>query len=546
MSKKLIFLFSIIIIAISLYFTDAYIEKEFIKSLDSMSSEFSTFKYKSASLDLLSNKAVINGLYIADSTDENMFKTHVELKIKELTIDGFNLKSYIINDSITLDNIIIDSLELNFKDFDKLIGEKVDDDPDQSSVPGFATKNIEVNNLHFKAKNPNIKFNKGVDLEIIGSAQFKDSYFDINRHTKTRFRSNGINLNISMLKKHLPESIVNLSLENFKYNSTSSDLLIDKVTFKPLINKKEYDSYFKNQDIWFDLELDKVKMKNANIEDLIDEKIIQSSHVDVKFININLFSSTKYDESKDSVDFPMDMIRNLSMKTIIDTIRIHNGKIKYEEWQGDESKIGTLNIDKFKVDLYNVTNDSTTLNKNHYTGLHFSARIENEISFSMNVNTNIKSKRYLYKAHGEIGRGELSILNSLIIETSGAKVESGTITKGKFNFSGDYNYAKGEMELEYIDLKTSLSKEGPTVNFFDKMMIKSANLILRDNNPQRNVLKTGEIYYTRPRNKGFMDLYMGAMLNGIIDIVTPKQLYKSVKKHNKKALEAKGYDTSKD
>ena len=550
--KCSICLFTFVIIFAALYyFVNNYSQKLLISSLNDFSTEFNTFKYKSASIDILSKEVVINNIYISDTTDENMFKTDVEMTIKKLTIQGFNVKKYFIQDSISINKIVIDSLITDFKDFDKLIGEKFEseeskNDPNQAIVPGFKIHKVFLNNLHFIANNPKIKLNNNKDLEIIGSIIFDEAYLDINRHTKTSFRSKGIDIKISKLKKHLYKTLSNVILDSVYYNTLEGNLHLKKATLIPVVEKKIYDDYFKKRDTWANLNLNDVTVKDAAVESLIDKKIIQSSLIDIKYATINLFGSTIYNESVEPVKFPLDLIRDLKIKTKLDTIIIRNGKIKYEEWDGNEDNIGSINLDKFKLKLTNITNDTVRINKNNYINLTTSARVEKNMDFNLNVVINNKSEKYIYKANGEIGKGELSILNSLLENTADTKIDSGSIIKGKFSFNGDYNYSKGKIELEYINLKTSLSKNAHIVGFFDKLLIKTADIIIRDSNPKNKKLKTGEIYYCRPNNKGFMSLYMGSIINGVTDIVIPHQIYKKIKIHNKKELKSRDYDVSND
>ncbi|MCK5782420.1 MAG: hypothetical protein KAH10_07495 [Flavobacteriales bacterium] len=541
--------FAIVIIISANYFINNFIDKK----IDQISSTFDEFDYKSTSVSILSRKVTINSLTIKDSSYTNIFKSPIDLKLKELTISGFNVFAFVRKKELGIGSILIDGLDAKSLDFNKLT-EKRTNTPNKSKdstsvektkkVNTILVDEVTINNLKFIGYNPNQKENKSISIKLLASLKLDEVKLNLDKESKSPLSINNINLRVDSLEKYLPKSISRLNIEDIEYTSNDNKLTLAKLKLKPLKSKKEYNRYYKYRKNWLELDIKGLDIEGLNQTDILANKSISLELINIDNLYINVFSNKKYDFSQQKKKFPLELIRNLKIPTNINSIVLHNGLIKYEEWHDEDSNVGSLNIEGFKAKINNISNDKNTLSKNKYTSLSVDANIEHNLPVHLNVKIDNTSKNYSFSADGNVGDGKLSVLSKYTEGAAGLKIIDGRVIKGKFNFEGDYNFTKGSFLLEYTNLETEIITGGNTKKIIVKLYNDFSSVILRTENPSKDGLKVGNILHYRPDNKGFVNIYIGSMLNGLADLIAPSIISNAIKKKNKKALQKKGYNIS--
>jgi hypothetical protein len=206
------------------------------------------------------------------------------------------------------------------------------------------------------------------------------------------------------------------------------------------------------------------------------------------------------------------LIRSIPVSTAIDTIRLKNAKITYQEVPEGSKKAGEL--------FFNGIHGTITgLNNFHSSALEVKAfcKIMNQGNFRVQYHFPLNTDKMVFDCVGRLDDFPLKTLNPILENNARVLVKDGITDSLIFSFHADEKAASGKMKFVYHSLKIELlSKNMKSGIIQDLFSMLAHKFFLKENNPSgKKPVRITQIHYTRDPSRFFLNYSWKSLLSGI-------------------------------
>lgn len=296
--------------------------------------------------------------------------------------------------------------------------------------------------------------------------------------------------------------------------SSEEKLRVDSLTIIPRYPKYKFSRVAKKQIDRVNAFIPSIEITGLKFNQLRDS-IFMTSKIEITSPEVYSFRDKRmpFKETKNK-PLPIAALKQFDFGVEVDTIKITEAKITYEEFPPDGFKSGKVVFENLQALLVNV-NNTVYENRPRYATLDASAKIMGkgiiEASFQLPLDDN---KRY--HAKGKINQLALHHLNPALEHLAFIRIESGRLNNLDFDFDYNDRSSKGTLTINYEDLKIAgLKKEkSPDESDFKTFLI---NTIVRDDKDKNVPLdkRTGAIEFDRDRKRQIFNFWWKSLLSGI-------------------------------
>lgn len=488
-------------VLVILYFLNNYAENKIEESLDKNLKKVSA-TYTKIDVNLLGRKAEIS--------DPEFKFSGKNLKFEKIEITKIRLWDYLVNKNIGIGELIIShprikifksqfpeadstktppNQEISFDN--KIILEKV-------SIHGGTFELFEQDTLNSKL----YASIKEVILEEvhINSQTIKETVpFN---YKLIQFKSDSLYYNLSDLHELMVD---NLELENNR-------LLVSKFKIKPRYSKSEHQKHTPVENDRYNLEMDSILLSDLNWSLKNDSLNFQNPYTEIKGVDFKIYRDKLQPDDLTRKPMYSEMLRDLPIKLSLDSIKVKNMFLKYEENIKADRKPGVIDFDNLNATIYNVTNIRMNRKEFPKTKIKASSQFMNEASINLDWEFDISNAYDRFQASGNLHHLSGEGMNIFLKPAMNIEA-SGNIESMYFNFAGDASNATGDMILEYKDFKVEvLRKDGKQKN---KILSALANLVVR-NKAANKEARIKSIEVERDKTKSFWNYLWKCIESGAL------------------------------
>ncbi|MEO9050276.1 MAG: hypothetical protein ABI280_00675, partial [Ginsengibacter sp.] len=423
----------------------------------------------------------------ADRFSDNSSKGVRLLDARLLTLTGVNTNEVIKNKNIVVDTIACPEITFYELPVENLkTGDVKDSIPTDSTgfsnVYGVHLKNLSFPKVTFIpfSKNTYTVGNIAVKLNEVQAEVFSSL---IRRPMVFTKEAEVLVSSFSLKSK---DNNYNISFKNISINSLDKELKIHSFDIIPFTGEKQFAAKFKFQKDRYDVSMSGISLKNINMNDLLDERLIASDLI------INQLSAKIYRdlhkplEEKSKVgNYLSQLLMKLEKPVSVSKATISNALIEYRENEEKSGSIGAITFYNSRFDISNITNIPAEIQKNNHLKINFDTRVLKSIPLQGNFNFILNDKEGHFTATGQAKGFDAKILNKVSIPMALIHVNEGQINSLDFNFTGNNTKAKGEMTMKYKGLKVDILKRDKNTKELKKRGLASfgANLLVKNDNP---------------------------------------------------------------
>ena len=297
-------------------------------------------------------------------------------------------------------------------------------------------------------------------------------------------------------------------------NSADGEIEIDSVLLVPKYSKYQFSRKIGRQVDRMNLLIPKIAIHGFAFPQLKDS-VFKTDLIEIKSANLHIYKDKRLPFIKETnTPLPIAMIRGFKFDIAVDSIKLIDATITYEEFPEKGFHTGVLTFEKLNATIDHVSN------RNHYPD-HKQATLK-ATSYLMGKGL-IKAefslpygKAQVYNAKGSINNLALYRLNPILENLAFVSITSGRLNKLTFNF--DYTDLKstGNVLINYEDLKiNSLTKEeDPEKNEIKTLVVNTLLKKNKDGNVDKEK-RTGTIDFERDRRRAIFHYWWRSVLTGI-------------------------------
>lgn len=484
-------------------------------------------------LNLFQRAVTLQGVaWTATSPDTTKIPNHIA--VKRLRVSGIHLLAWLLHKNIAVDKIELIEGEAVYSVVWNVKKDSANHSaPDSSKVaPVLPFKTLSVDEVVLK----NVKVNLHLDSLQTASG-------DIN------FTLNGVQFDptqpqndLSAIKiKSIQASFTSVQLSSKLYitkvssvqlNSATGELVLDSISLTPKYGRYAFARKVGRQTDRFTLRIPKIAVAGLMFNPISDSTVVSSIHI--TSARLHAFRDKRFPFIKHhNVPLPVAMIRKFPFALQVDSVKITDAKIVYEEFPEKGFHTGQVEFDDLNATLTHLNNrDSSEQGK---ATLIASAKLMGK-GLITSTFTLPYGKQQSYRAEGHIRNLPLPALNRALENMAFVNIESGRLNDLYFNFNYDDIHSHGSIVVNYENLKISgFTKEKDShASGFKSWII---NLFIKNDKDKTmsRAKRSGIIDFERDRRKAIFNLWWKSLLSGLKSSV----LDGSAKKEKKRAGKSK-------
>jgi hypothetical protein len=228
-----------------------------------------------------------------------------------------------------------------------------------------------------------------------------------------------------------------------------------------------------------------------------------------------------YDKKSTPPKMPHEILAALRDTVRVDSVRVHNGSLRYSERVGAHAQPGVISFDSISVAVRDVANHGSPLDTMRIEGdgrfMHGGIM---RVAMALPLNDTTFSMRY----SGSLESTDARVLNAFLEPCEFSSITDGRIQSATYRVTVANGRASGSLSARYRDLRISIldKKTGSAHGLLNRIKSLYGRLfIIRGANPddKRGALYIGRVRYTRKADDYFLQFLWFALRGSVADVV---------------------------
>jgi hypothetical protein len=495
--------------------------------------------FKDIHMNLVTGSVTVDSILLApDTAVFNAWKkqgtapTHLfQVKLEQLQLRRISILKVYFKKTIEMNDIILEHPSIN------MIYNKVRKQPDTSTDTRTLYQRISksLKSVHIKAikiEDADFDYVSGETGRLLNSVkhlnlQVKDFLLNSSSDTDTTrfYYTKDVSFELAGYHSLSKDKLYTMKVDTITGSAMGRNIKIRNFKMIPMYPDLQFSRKLKTQKDRYDLHFPAIDFNGVDFLKLNNDGVLHAHALRISNATAKVFMNREMPpgHGNKSGNFPHMALKRLPIQTTIDTFQLRKVNVAYTEYNPIAQERGTVHIDALTGNIYNVTNDSLSLSKNHFAVAKLNAFMVKAAQLNIRINFDLSSNNGAFTFNGDVGRMQMSKLNPLSKALGLVEVETGQIEKLDFSASANAQGSKGVMHMYYSGLKVKLLKEGEDGQPAKKKGLLSflANtLVIKDANPaEGKPLRTAQISYERPPGASFFNLLWKTVFIGMRETV---------------------------
>lgn len=311
------------------------------------------------------------------------------------------------------------------------------------------------------------------------------------------------------------EDFYHFTIDEFAFNKESKMARVEGLAFTPIVPKYDFAKYKGKQLDRFDLSVKSIQMENINLDSLFIPSI-NLSEIVIEGADLEVFHD-KHMPPGPGIRFkPLlhDVSKKLGFSFGIEELQIKNSRVAYGEHLPGSELPGFISFENLNATL---TDFYTAEHPEYYSDslrLDASTMFMDATLLKLDLAYAVFDEKDTHTLRASLQDLDGTILNDMLINTAFTRVDQGYIHNLDIDLRLDRNGAKGEMLLEYQNLKITVLDQNDATNTNFKTRLKSFlanNFVMKTSNEG----KATQIDYPRPRDKAIFGYWWKSVQSGL-------------------------------
>lgn len=487
--------------------------KRQLPELINRQSETYAITYEKISIDVLSGNVVANNVIIVPkAAAENKIKAGIYATAQKIEIRNFKIMSVLFGDRISARSLTLSKPEvIQYKHNQKVI--RNPESLKRSVVKPFE-KIIAVSDIYL--------YNGDLKIIYVKNKETLMSVSNIN------LQIDGIKITDEILQSKIPFAYESYTLtcdslycnaspfydvRTKKIMSTKTWVEIADVKFFSKFSRRQFVSRLEKEKDLFAISARKIALNSLD----------WGYQDDVLFVNVGALVVDKCSADIYRNKIPADdltkkhlynrLLRDLDFRLKVDTLRVRNSLLAYEEEKSFDRGSGKLIFDRFNMMATNIRS-GLGYKKLPDLRINIDCRFMSASPMHVEWKLNVLDKSDGFNIRGSIKNVDSKRVNAFSKPYVNATTE-GLLNEVYFNFTGNDIRSHGEFAIKYDDFKVAFYQKKNREKK-NKFLTAIGNLFVK--NDTKGTIKTTEVEVDRIQEKSFYNFFWRNIAEGLIRI----------------------------
>ncbi len=466
-----------------------------------------------------SKKIGVKNLSISPKTADPA-KNQYSLKVPKLQLNSFNIGQAYTNNQYFFDQITLSKPEFifyrNTNDSTRFNPYTIDLFPyfkDFADV--FATKRLSLEGASFQLfiKGKKTVEQQGIDLNLSG--------FRVAPTKSNRFLySDQFAFNFNDVVRYDSKKLYRFNFDRISFSSIDNHFVINGIHLEPQYSREELPHKVGHQVDYFTGSLREIRFEDMDLQRWFDKQELVGKRLQLNGLNLDVYRDKRIPfNEKQRPAMPQNLIRNFDLKFYFDSLELNNANISYAEQIEESPEAGKVDFKNLNASLKPFTNIPYLSGVAANSQLNVNAHLMGEPLVSVQIHFDLFSPANLFEVQGYLAPCSMNILNPMTEHGALMEINSGTLDKFEFHFTGDNDQTKGKLKFAYDNLRISILaiKNGNTKKSkFSSFMANS--LMIKSKNPRGKILLPDDIDYRRDPSRSILNYWWKSIFSGVKNI----------------------------
>jgi hypothetical protein len=337
-----------------------------------------------------------------------------------------------------------------------------------------------------------------------------------------------INFGCEKISWHASSNLYQYTVNQLKFNSTDKNLTIQHVNINPQLSEDAFVKAMRFQSDRFNINFNDISIKNVSARQLMNE-ILLGDKLEVKSGSIKVYRDLGIprDHKNRSGTYPHQQLSLVPLSFVIPKAIFSNIFIQYRERNDITRKVGDVRFNNCFININNITNEPSALQKNNICRIDISSRLLNLAPMKVALTLHLEDKQGKFSIEGSGSGLDATKLNELAVPMGLANIKKGELKNIDFKLNGNNNRADGSVTVLYDDLKIDFLELDDERKMNKKHLTSFiSNIIIKNSNPDDGETRVGEVHHERDMNRSFYNLIWKSIFEGINKTIGNKRKMK--------------------
>lgn len=481
---------------------ESFIEKELPENMDGT--------YSALSLNILAGSVLLENPSLTIRNKEDSIN-HTFINAKKLRVSGVSYWGYLISNEIQIGKIHFESPEISFyKDRKKANKDTVSQKPFEIDKPIYLDM-LKIENAKFTiyetGKDSTKLYTKDLSIEVQG----------IELDTKTLgqkipFKYQNIEAKVDSIFVKANE-YENLTIADFSLENKNA--IFKNIGFKTKYSKARLSEIIKVERDHYDLSLKSLSVNQFDFGFTNDQFYAKTSEVILNTPSLYIFRDKLAPDDLSEKPLYSKSLRELPFQLTVDSMKIDNGFLEYEEKVKKDNNGGSINFKNLNATFLNVSNTYKSPVK---TELRVKALFMGKTPYSSKWTFDVQNPNDNFLFEGKLGAMEAEKMNSFTEPNLMVRLE-GRVDQTYFTIDGNNSTSKTDMKINYSDFKISVLRKNGEKK--DKFLSSVVNIFISKNSDKKDShYREASAEATRDKTKSIFNFLWISVKNALQKCVT--------------------------
>jgi hypothetical protein len=329
------------------------------------------------------------------------------------------------------------------------------------------------------------------------------------------------------------DGLHNISFRQAHFSKKDSLLELRGLKVSPNFSKKEFHQHLKYKKSRLDLDFPSVRLHGWQFGQLIKGNIVARTALFDR-LKIGVYSNRNLPiDPQQYKKFPQEALLTTPLGITLDTIRVKDAALLYENLGEDPNTPGSLSASNMQALFTNVTNDTARIRRQPVLEISLEALLWEKHHVTQHIWMNLGSPNYDFTYTGNVANVPFTALNAFLAPTHQVAFERGTIQRLDYRINADKRRATGQLTLEYDDLEFALLDENKEKK---KLLSRIVDLLFvpDENDRADDDFQKGAVYALRDTRRSFYHFWWKAIQSGIQSSILSDKAAERIQKNTSK------------
>ncbi len=471
-------------------------------------------------------------------TDQAQFDLH----LNHTKITGFKWKSFLINNTISIDSANLETLQVKSitPPIDSLNLEVRQEKTAKKDYDLIAAKTISLKDFNLENKDLHTD---SVRLSIknlsLWAEEFNFTKEDIS-NPNSLFSVGLVHGEIDGVSMHFDQFRQTAQIKKLAFDTRDKGLSIGNFSLINKLEKFPYTKAFKLRKPWLQVNDGILDISGMNFDAFLREGILEIDSLKIREIQLEVFNNKKIPEDLQRRPAMVhEIFQLIEIPMLVRNTVLENCYIRLEEQpEKDTPRTAHLYFSQLNAQISQLSNLGK-VDENNQLSLVADAMLMGKGKINLELNYDLQDSLGNFHLRGTLGKIALKEVNSMLEPEAKVSLKSGTVNRLDFNiYANDYD-GYGEVIVRYDDLEIELLNEEyqKDKNILRKIgSFLASKVIIKSQNPRKNgELKKGVVYARRVKHKSMFYYWWRLVFSGLKSTVTGEDLEELKTKENEKS-----------